>query len=659
MEVDCLRERQEKSGSSNGVIMQTLNGLSSQMNSFQNCLDIRIDSLATTTSVDSVLQALQDMRWEAANDRNSQIDIIHQLIGTNMGRFNPETSQQLLNSIRLLDSKIEDYIDRSRTNTVQNTVLPSPVLKPFTPVDSGSLCHDQSILQRVEDQLATQARLLQLLTDRDRRHQSSGSWLDGNDDDFIQNIQETIRHSIQAILSLFRAGVNALLLRLWITLPVAQHIFRILQPPRLFASVTVSDSILFEDALGRITHLPYLYFRHHDVFMARLRCEFKNLPGERKVLLEQFRIFKQKRCNEFLTKDNWERDIRPGSKVAMSILLDSHGNKGDTCPRCETIKADMDVKALSQWYVSSLVSKLMLTARSNVCRLSWALQNFDPPASSIPGPRTIPDFTQKRPPRYVPQSHRNRLSGAYRIHEATSDPPLARDMLKTAKNESSSLSTSSPDYSEAALPLIDNEDIKSFKMVHIHSLNTISSIAQSLKGVYPFLELQPWQPSRFRKLTVESALMAAIQNPGLAGSGKYMWIHISSCNGSPQILNIGHTCNFKRRLEEMSRQCRVEYISDPPLNNESEMLVPFARQVETLICTELKNYRLSILCDGCGMVHSHRFYVSKEHAVKIVQKWKNWMLMDPYTQTWDGRWILKPSFLAHAREMCRPLAMNE
>jgi hypothetical protein len=199
--------------------MQNLNGLNSQMNNFQNSLDIRIDSIATMTSMDIVFQVLRDMRLEATDDRNAQMDTIRKCIDTQMGCFNPESSQQVLHSIELLDAKIEDQFARSRTSTAQNLAFLSPVLKPHTPVDSGLLFHDQSAMQGVGDQLATQTRLLLLLTERDLRPQSFISLPKENGNDIIQNVQETIKHSIQVTLSFFRTVVDAYLLKLWITLP--------------------------------------------------------------------------------------------------------------------------------------------------------------------------------------------------------------------------------------------------------------------------------------------------------------------------------------------------------------------------------------------------------------------------------------------------------
>ncbi|KAH6857418.1 T5orf172 domain-containing protein [Alternaria rosae] len=358
-------ERQEKAGTSPEALPQTLNGLNSQMESFQNSFDTRLNSLATTTSVDNVVQTLQDMRLEAANDRNAQMDNIRKQIDTYTGRFNPELSQQVLDSIELLNSKIEDHLARSRTNTTQDTAIPSPVSRPSIPADSGSSCQDQSAIQRVE--------------------------------------------------------------------------------------------------------------------------------------------------------------------------------------------------------------------------------------------------------------------------------------------------------------VVDN-DIESFAMVHIQSQNASARF---------------WQPSGSRNLTVELALRGTIQRAAMPQQGSILMFWRKDF---PQILKIGHTKSIgvEERLQTWSRSCKREYASDPQLYKETEMVVPFAYQVERLIHTELKNYRMRIECTGCSkpreearaqamesfprmrnwetmgkLYHKEWFCVSKEHAFKVFQKWKAWMLLEPYVQTDHGEWVLKPSFLDHTSEICRPLTIED
>jgi hypothetical protein len=84
----------------------------------------------------------------------------------------------------------------------------------------------------------------------------------------------------------------------------------------------------------------------------------------------------------------------------------------------------------------------MLIVRSTACGLGWALQKFDPPHT---------------------------LSGSDRVHQTMLGLPLARDLLEILEDASSSLLASSPDPSKGELPLVDNKDIESFKMVNIQS----------------------------------------------------------------------------------------------------------------------------------------------------------------------------------------------
>jgi hypothetical protein len=89
------------------------------------------------------------------------------------------------------------------------------------------------------------------------------------------------------------------------------------------------------------------------------------------------------------------------------------------------------------------------------------------------------------------------------------------------------------------------------------------------------------------------------------------------------------------------------------------MKVPFAGQVRELIKTELRNYCVRMECKGCNVAYHEWFYVSREHGMRVFQKWKDWISREPYMQTDDGTWRLKPSFLAQAKEMSQPLAMKE
>jgi hypothetical protein len=203
----------------------------------------------------------------------------------------------------------------------------------------------------------------------------------------------------------------------------------------------------------------------------------------------------------------------------------------------------MVAKDLSQWYVSSLMSKLMLIVTSTACGLSWAKQKSDPPHT---------------------------LSGSDGIHEVISGLPLARDTLEIAKDESSSSPASSPDSSEGALPLVDTKDIESFKMVHIQSQNAsaemkaTSPIIQFLEeGAFPYRKIGPWQPSFSRDLTVDLALMKHIQIVPFMDSCRNRSIYICWHESSSRFLKLGRAADVVRRLKEKSYRCRGTYKVDP------------------------------------------------------------------------------------------------
>ncbi|CAN9189320.1 unnamed protein product [Alternaria alternata] len=368
--------------------------------------------------------------------------------------------------------------------------------------------------------------------------------------------------------------------------------------------------------------------------MARLRCEFKNVPGEQKVLLKQFRIFRRKRFDEYLTEDNWDSAVSPGSKIAMSILLDSHGSEGNTCPRCRHLKADMNTEDLSQWYVSSVVRQLVLTGKSTFCGLSWVLQKSNSP---------------------------RRLSSPERVLESIWSPPVVQNTFEMTEDESSGSLASSPDRSEAAPTLDNDDDIESFKMVHFQPQDTsadaelASSISPILERAFPSRNIH--QPFHYKNHTVNEDLMDVLKSPS---TPKRAYVYFCWHEGCSKILRVGYSTKDKHgKLWMLRRHCKERFYFDSQLYKGTQMEVPFAGQVRELIKTELRNYCVRMECKGCHVAYHEWFYVSKEHGMKVFQKWKDWISREPYMQTDDGTWKLKPSFLAQAKEMSQPLAMKE
>ena len=109
------------------------------------------------------------------------------------------------------------------------------------------------------------------------------------------------------------------------------------------------DTLYFEDVLGRTKDLPYTYVRYWDVFELILRCEFKGLPGESKVLQGDYILVNSTVHGLEVDKGAWERSVFLGSQLKMSIIMKAlRVRKGSLCPRssCDCIgelSADISV----------------------------------------------------------------------------------------------------------------------------------------------------------------------------------------------------------------------------------------------------------------------------------------------------------------------------
>ncbi|KAF4634522.1 hypothetical protein G7Y89_g3576 [Cudoniella acicularis] len=85
-------------------------------------------------------------------------------------------------------------------------------------------------------------------------------------------------------------------------------------PPKPIRAI--NNSFRFTDALGRAQELEYQWFKHWEVFESMLKCEFKQLPGEQRVLLGHYHILNAKRKSLVISPDEWEQSIFPGSEIS-------------------------------------------------------------------------------------------------------------------------------------------------------------------------------------------------------------------------------------------------------------------------------------------------------------------------------------------------------
>ena len=94
------------------------------------------------------------------------------------------------------------------------------------------------------------------------------------------------------------------------------------------------DSFIFRDMLGREHVLEYRWFQHWGLFAAMLKCVFKDMPGEEYVELDKYLIFNSQTAGRPIDKATWKREIRPNSRIKMSIVISKQHLDKALCPKC-------------------------------------------------------------------------------------------------------------------------------------------------------------------------------------------------------------------------------------------------------------------------------------------------------------------------------------
>ena len=132
---------------------------------------------------------------------------------------------------------------------------------------------------------------------------------------FSEKAIEYLRKNMKANMEIY-----ALLLKIQASIPQGMFISR-------------QDSVHFEDVLGRKRDLAYDSFRHWDVFETMLRCEFEGFPGEEKVRGGNYILMDSQVQGVTIGKEAWQRMVFPGTKIKMSVILETFEVVGGSCPR--------------------------------------------------------------------------------------------------------------------------------------------------------------------------------------------------------------------------------------------------------------------------------------------------------------------------------------
>ena len=78
-----------------------------------------------------------------------------------------------------------------------------------------------------------------------------------------------------------------------------------------------SDTIYFEDVLGRTRTLPYAYFSHWEIFEAMLRCQSEGFFKADNVRLDHFFLVDGKPLEMPDSKSIWRQIVFPGMKIMI------------------------------------------------------------------------------------------------------------------------------------------------------------------------------------------------------------------------------------------------------------------------------------------------------------------------------------------------------
>ena len=167
----------------------------------------------------------------------------------------------------------------------------------------------------------------------------------------------------------------------------------------------------------------------------------------------------------------------------------------------------------------------------------------------------------------------------------------------------------------------------------------------------------PYQPKKVRELSVFSALYERAASPLGAKDLTPGHVYLFWDKAYFGIVKIGYTNDLATRLKDWNTKCKRKH--DYHSRMESQMVMPHVHRVEQLIHTELKECRLRRQCEGCGRLHEEWFEASQAHVVKVMKKWREWILQEPYVRDEEsGEWVLKPEMFASLERMCEPLPQD-
>lgn len=125
---------------------------------------------------------------------------------------------------------------------------------------------------------------------------------------------------IDEVLDAIAGSLKEVLLIALFTLPAFHRLLRSMFAMIRDPSWLLRDNIYLQDALGRELSLPYEHFRHWPMVAARLEVAFKGLPGEKRVIDNDYILFSRGTKQLLSKQEAWQ--VEPGSRITMSVNHD-------------------------------------------------------------------------------------------------------------------------------------------------------------------------------------------------------------------------------------------------------------------------------------------------------------------------------------------------
>ena len=148
----------------------------------------------------------------------------------------------------------------------------------------------------------------------------------------------------------------------------------------------LSDSILFEDFLGRKFALQYEFYKHWmvslgdkedvvflhkktllQIFKGFLQRQFRSLPGEDQVLSGQFLILDSRAEERVILRPDWDQAIERGAMIYMSIRVGPKTANLQSCPQSDC-----------RGKISTTILKTRVTREYERCNFRHFVMKEDP-----------------------------------------------------------------------------------------------------------------------------------------------------------------------------------------------------------------------------------------------------------------------------------------